>query len=128
MFTRGARVELTANHSVLLVCGIARTNYLLDYLTSCVGYLDLLQFGDHHAYRPEDIDLIANRYTHLPGERDNKIILTTEKDAVRLEAFGTSITSRQLPVFLLPLEVVFLFQDGVLFDNYIHQFLLNFKV
>ncbi len=128
MFTRGARIELTNKYSVLLVCGIARTEYLLDYVSECVGYLDLLHFGDHHVYRPEDIDLISSRYENLPGDSENKIILTTEKDAVRLEYFGTSITSRRLPVFLLPLEVVFLFEDGALFDNYIHQFLLDFKV
>lgn len=128
MFTRGARIELSSKHSVLLVCGIARTEYLVEYVSGVVGHLDLLQFDDHHVYQAQDLDLISSRFQNLPGEREIQIILTTEKDAMRLEPFGATITARNLPVFLLPLEVVFLFKGGDGFDRYIREFLLNFKV
>jgi tetraacyldisaccharide 4'-kinase len=128
MFTRGARIALSSRHSVLLVCGIARTEYLVEYISGIVGHLDLLQFDDHHVYQAQDLDVISSRFQNLPGERDIQIILTTEKDAMRLEPFGATITARNLPVFLLPLEVVFLFEGGEGFDQYIRQFLLNFKV
>ncbi|HLF62490.1 MAG TPA: tetraacyldisaccharide 4'-kinase [Saprospiraceae bacterium] len=126
MYTPGARIELSEKYSVLLVCGIAKPDYLFEYVYGRCGHVDLMQFGDHHIYQNEDLDIITSRFHYLPG--DYKMILTTEKDAVRLESFGPLITSRNLPIYLLPLEVVFLFQEGVRFDNHIRRFLLEFKV
>jgi tetraacyldisaccharide 4'-kinase len=126
MYVRGGRVELSDAISVLLVCGIANPEYLIAHVEERTGHLDIVTFEDHHAFLQEDLDLITKRYQALPG--DHKIILTTEKDAVRLESWGSLITSRNLPLYLLPVEVVFLFQDGMRFDQQIRKFLLDFRI
>lgn len=126
MYSPGERIVLSDDTSVLLVCGIAKTDYLHTYVSERAGVVDLMQFGDHHEYDQTDLELIVTRFKNLSGHK--KIILTTEKDAVRLEPFGTQISSQRLPLFLLPVEVVFLFQSGPAFNNSIHRFLLNFKI
>jgi len=126
MYSPGSRIELSADLSVLLVCGIAKTDYLYQYVQGRSGIVDLMQFEDHHDYNQSDLDLINMRFENLPGEK--KIVLTTEKDAVRLERFGTEITAAGLPLFLLPVEVVFLFDEGGAFNAHMHQLLLDFKI
>jgi tetraacyldisaccharide 4'-kinase len=85
-----------------------------------------MAFQDHHAYQQEDVELMAQRYDQLPGDR--KALITTEKDIVRLEPFGGFFARRKLPVFILPLEVVFLFNQGPAFDLQVKQLLLSFKI
>jgi tetraacyldisaccharide 4'-kinase len=125
MYAQTGRLELSEQSSVLLVCGIARTRYLIEYVSKITGHLEVLEFADHHAYQPADLDIIERRFQNLPGQ--NKCILTTEKDAVRLEAFGSFILTKNLPVYLLALEVIFLFNGGSRFDTMIRQYLLDFK-
>lgn len=126
MYVKGARMTLSDKHSVLLVSGIARTDYLFEYVASQAGHVDLMEYADHHRYTMEDINIIMSRFKHLEGLE--KIILTTEKDAVRLEAAGFSNVAAQLPIYLLPVEVVFLNGDGTRFDDQIRNRLLEFKV
>ncbi|MBL0129696.1 MAG: tetraacyldisaccharide 4'-kinase [Chitinophagaceae bacterium] len=58
-------------------------------------------------------------------ETSNKIILTTEKDAVRLVKFNNEIA--ELPVYVIPVRHSFLFQEGERFDNRVSDFIKNFK-
>ena len=44
--------------------------------------MKVCHFPDHHNFSREDLESIQKKFDSLPGER--KIILTTEKDAVRL--------------------------------------------
>jgi tetraacyldisaccharide 4'-kinase len=125
MYDSSQRLELTPGISVLLVCGIARKEPLVEYVSSHAGVVDILSFGDHHEYSFTDIEVISSRFTHLPGTQ--KVIITTEKDAVRLEVFGDVIIQRTLPVYVLPVEVIFLFDDSPAFASHIKSFLLNIK-
>ena len=65
--------------------------------------------------------------TYNKIESSKKIILTTEKDAMRLELHHQFIVDNKLPVYVLPVKVAFHFNEGEQFDNDIKQFLLNFK-
>ncbi len=126
MYPPQAQHVLSGFGAVLIVAGIARPDPLLNYVAGQVGVVDILLFDDHHDYSEADLTLIERRFQNLTGER--KMILTTEKDAVRLEVFGAFIVGHGLPVFVLPVEVVFPFGDGRRFEETIRQFLLDFKV
>ena len=126
MYPPSPAIGLRDLESALIICGIARPDALFDYIASEVENVDMSSFEDHHVYQSEDLQLLETRFRNLPGER--KVILTTEKDAVRLEPFGAFIKSHQLPVYILPIEVVFLFDRGPDFDRQIRQFLLAFRV
>jgi tetraacyldisaccharide 4'-kinase len=54
----------------------------------------------------------------------DKIIITTEKDAVRLQKYGDEL--RNLPFFVLPIAVSFLFSDARRFNDLIVHFIRNF--
>lgn len=111
---------------ILLVSAIANTDYLLRYLGEEVGSVNTLEFEDHHYFDEADLNDVLRRFDALPHR--NKIILTTEKDATRLELHEKFFLKNQLPVFVLPVEVVFCDNDEADFQAEVRQFLLDFKV
>lgn len=125
MWSPQHRIRITERHDILLVCGIARTEYLLDYLHSVAGAVKMIQFEDHHIYSRYDLEMIEKHFT--PMEGPEKIILTTEKDAMRLEPHREFLIRHNMSVFILPIKVAFLFDDQQRFDGWIKQFLLDFK-
>ena len=55
------------------------------------------------------------------------IILTTEKDATRLDIHRALLLQRNLPIYILPLRVEFNDEEPEAFDDVIKDWLLNFK-
>lgn len=74
--------SLTNQDSILLVSGIAHPRGLVKYLSRYSGNLKIMRFPDHHNFTQRDIRAIKKAYVNMEGKR--KIILTTEKDAVRM--------------------------------------------
>lgn len=119
------RAPLNQNLNVLLISAIARTEYLVSYLEEQVKKVSILQYEDHHYFTNYDISHLKRNFEQIPDA--NKIILTTEKDAMRLELHRTYLIENKLPVFVLPAEVAFHEEDGEAFNKVIRQFLLNFR-
>jgi len=86
----------------------------------------MISFRDHHLFEKTDIGRIRNKFNTLNS--DNKIIITTEKDTLRLDMHKSYLLQHNLPIYALPIEVKFLFDDGGKFDDEVKNFLLNFKV
>ncbi len=126
IFNPAYRIALDEKLDVLLICAIARTDYLLDYLKPRVSHVQSLEYEDHHVFTKFDLSNLVTNFKRLDSDR--KIILTTEKDAMRLEVHKRFIIENQLPLFVLPVEVSFLFKEQASFDDAVKSFLLNFKV
>ncbi|MCB9282487.1 MAG: tetraacyldisaccharide 4'-kinase [Lewinellaceae bacterium] len=119
------RLALDGNHHVLLLSAIAGTEYLTEYLEERTASLYSLEFEDHHYFSNYDISRLKEIFDNM--EAENKIILTTEKDAVRLELHRDFLLETRMPIFVLPLRVAFHFGEGPLFDQTVRDFLLNFR-
>ena len=91
--------------SALLFCGIAHPKPLIDKLKNQFKDLDVMTFGDHHAYKENDIRHILERFGQLAGEQ--KIIVTTEKDAARLTNYPYLCHFENAPLYDLPVSVRF---------------------
>lgn len=120
------RLELKPDLDVLLICAIARTEYLTDFLDEQVGSVSVMEFEDHHFFTKYDVAQLKENFERM--ESKNKVILTTEKDAMRLELHRQYIYENQMPVFVIPVQVRFHFGQKELFDEQVRQFLLDFKV
>jgi tetraacyldisaccharide 4'-kinase len=121
------KITINKDADILLVCGIAGPEYLLDYLKPKVARLDVLAFKDHHPFENIDLGRIAGEFQAKPI-RPNRYILTTEKDAMRLKIHEAFIHEQKLPIFVLPVEVMFMYNQGPVFDQMIKNWLLEFKV
>ena len=98
----------------------------MSYLEAQVDTLDAMPFEDHHYFTPHEMDQMAIRFRNLPTDKP-RIILSTEKDATRLALHGAWLQQQQLPVFILPVAVEFLFDQGPAFDQMMKDFLLAFE-
>jgi tetraacyldisaccharide 4'-kinase len=117
------KIYLNKETEVLLVSGIANPRPLKKMLESHSNCYQMLQYADHHIFSIDDLNDIKRRYENM--QTSNKIILTTEKDAVRLTKFGDQMEG--LPFYVLPVKHHFLFDEGPVFDTIITKFIKEFK-
>ncbi|MHB1922772.1 MAG: tetraacyldisaccharide 4'-kinase [Chitinophagaceae bacterium] len=110
--------------TVLLVCGIANPLPVKQYLDAFYPKVLLLKFPDHYFFTSRDIRQISMEFEKIQDPQ--KVIITTEKDAVRLILFSTDSSFQTLPVFVLPIEVKFLFEGEESFNNHIFDHLIKY--
>lgn len=113
----GDSVKLTSFGTVLLLTGIAHSDEMVAYVRKHCGVKEMI-LGDHHAYSASDIRIVRNRFAELKA--DNKAILTTEKDAVKLLELGNELLE-ELPIFTLPIEVRIHQQKDYVFDDIVQK-------
>ena len=91
--------------SIYLFCGIANPYPLEDHLKRKFNTLITNYYSDHHSYNDDDIDVILSGYKNVIG--NNKIIVTTEKDLMRLTNSSYICKFDNVPLFTIPIEVRF---------------------
>jgi len=125
LFNPVERLDLSPETDIILISGIAGTDYLMQYLKSNSAQIHSLEFGDHHDFSNAEIGSLKTAYDGLIAAK--KVIITTEKDAVRLSRHRKFIIENQLPIYNLPIEVRFTGSNGGLFNPYIRHKLLEYK-
>lgn len=115
--------DIKETKTALLLCGIANTYSLEDYLKKKYNTISKIQFNDHHNFTKKDIDHIIEKYDSMIGK--NKVIITTEKDAMRL--INSSFMNRfnDIPVFVLPIKIKFHKEAENSFDDEILNYINN---
>jgi tetraacyldisaccharide 4'-kinase len=108
---------------VLLVTGIANPKPLKKFLEERVETYYMMSYNDHHIFSMLDWKDIKKRFESIEAEK--KIILTTEKDAMRLLKFSQEMNG--MPFYVLPIEHRFLFNQENEFNDSIAQFIQHFK-
>jgi tetraacyldisaccharide 4'-kinase len=92
----------TEINQIVLVTGVANPKPLLDALSSLYS-LELIRFADHHNYTEKDIEQVHQKFANF--EASTTIVLTTEKDAVKLAEKASVVSQNQVPWFYVPIEV-----------------------
>lgn len=108
---------------VLLICGIANPTPLKDFITLQVNSYDMLRYPDHHIFDSDDLLDIKKQFEKIKSEK--KIIITTEKDGVRLQKFEQELAS--YPVYVLPIEHAILFNKAPEFHQQVISFITSFN-
>ncbi len=107
--------ELSERDTVMLLTGIAQPRYFVRHFSSFPFRKKVSHYPDHHDFTRNDLLEIERKFEEMGGER--KIIITTEKDAVRL-AFNPYFPDRLKPfVFYQPITVAM--EPGIRNDDLI---------
>ena len=108
--------------SILLVTGIANPAPLLEKLSAAYKEVVHARFADHHVFTKQDMASIMAKYNALPSQ--NKAIVTTEKDAVRLlsQHYNDNIPEAW---YYIPIETEFLWNEGENFNRQIIHYVKN---
>ncbi|TAH42552.1 MAG: tetraacyldisaccharide 4'-kinase [Bacteroidetes bacterium] len=100
-----AKYYMDKRFTILMVTGIANPSGIMEYLRRHTDKLETLIFPDHHEFSEKDIRKIQETYDNIANA--SKIIVTTEKDAMRLRNPEINSLVNHLPIFYIPIEVVF---------------------
>jgi len=114
---------ITPRDEVLLVCGIANPKPLKEYLLAKTHAYYQQDYSDHHIFSIDDLNEIKEKFNDIHAK--DKMILTTEKDAVRLIKFTEELAT--LPMYVLPIRHYFLFDEGQQFNELVTDFITNFQ-
>ena len=121
----GAKPIITgdlAQYDVLLVTGIANPKPFEKYIRNNAKSLQTIAFPDHHAFTEKDVRGISEKIIS-----ENKILITTEKDAVRLQQMKLSEASAKY-CYYVPVEMKFNNPNCFLFSFFQkNDFLCSFE-
>lgn len=119
LFVKSVNCPLTLkkikNFSTLVVTGIATPRPFEQYLQPFVKEMVSINFSDHHNFSEPDLKRIQNEFDMIPNK--HKLILTTEKDAVRLMNDPNFPAALKKYIYYVPLYVKFLLEEGADFDE-----------
>lgn len=95
--------SLTNRDTVMLVTGIANPRGFVRYFKNYPFKRVVSHFPDHHSFSRDDLNRLREKFDKTPGER--KLIITTEKDAVRFAHNPYFPASLKPFCFYLPIGV-----------------------
>ncbi len=108
------------NHSLLVLTGIASPGQLHNHLKQFSKHLEVLSFSDHHYYTEADLKLVLKKFEEIKS--DKKLIVTTEKDAIRLKDIENIPDEIKANLYYLSVSVKFL-DEG---ENEFNKKILNY--
>ena len=112
----------TEKTSVLLVTGIASPHQMEQDLRPYASRITPLPFPDHHYYTAQDVRHICQALETLPTPR---IIITTEKDATRLQGLQGLTPEARESLYVLPIRVEILQERNTklnqIIEDYVRQ-------
>lgn len=117
-------------HAVLLITGIANPQPLIDYLTLQVGEIIHLTYSDHFHYNNNELIKIKEKFDTI--DSSEKIMITTEKDLVRIKSVNKKPEAFIENLYYLPIEIKLLDKTKDLFNtkilNYVTENRSNSKI
>ena len=99
---------------VLLLTGIASPKQMYYDVKPHAKSIKTLAYGDHHAFKQKDIHHINETFANMPSP---KVIITTEKDMVRLETTEGLNDEVRKNLYVLPLRVSFMLEGEATFNE-----------
>jgi len=107
---------------VFLFSGIADPTPFHEFARSRWNVCGIKVYNDHHVYTGREVREIAAQLQEAGNKK--MMLLTTEKDAVKLKNNPETALLEDLPVFYLPVRMVFI-ENGPEFDQLIIEQILS---
>jgi len=105
----GKQHQLTPQTEVVLLTAIAHPEPMVKYLSEKFKIIHHYHFADHHYFSAEEIAEIQK--TFFSDKNQKRILVTTEKDSMRLIHNSFINQFDTIPLFSQPIEPYFLFQE-----------------
>ncbi|WP_321371217.1 tetraacyldisaccharide 4'-kinase [uncultured Draconibacterium sp.] len=100
---------------ILVVTGIAAPKQMHSFIKKLGSHMETLSFPDHHSYNTGDINEIQKRFNKINSNK--KIIVTTEKDAMRFKDMAEISDELKKAMYYLPVKIDFLKEEKKSFNN-----------
>lgn len=94
-----------SKYNCILITGIANPAPLANFIKEYANHFYHLNYPDHYVFTQKDFELIKNMFLEWQKHYPPVILVTTEKDAVRLKNISTAHFN--LPIFIAPIQLHF---------------------
>ena len=111
--------KLTSGTPVILLTGIANPKPIHQEISNHFFDIEFVTYNDHHSFTTKEMEALCKKIAEKGTEA---VIITTEKDAVRLRDTSLIDQTEQMPIFVLPIRVKFLFGKEEDFTRLINNF------
>lgn len=106
---------------ILMVSGIANPTPLKEHILENISEnIRVLEYSDHYSFKPSDFKHIEQTFNKISS--DDKMIITTEKDAMRLQKFSNIAGKLKNRIFYIPIHIEFLNQQSEAFNKQIIEY------
>ena len=105
--------DLKSTH-VLLLTGIASPKQIYYDVKPHATSINSLAYSDHHIFKQKDIHHINEVFASMPSP---KVIITTEKDMVRLETVEGLSDEVRSSLYVLPVRISFMLDGEATFNE-----------
>ncbi len=114
--------SIDSESAVLALAGISHPKTFIKYLTKTFSNVYPLIFPDHHPYskNKKEYNLIKNKFEKIIN--DKKVIITTEKDMIRLRNTPWLDDNIKPYLWYIPIKLSFLFDEEELFNQLIKSY------
>jgi tetraacyldisaccharide 4'-kinase len=112
--------KITAETTILLLTGIAKTEPLISEIKKYTNKIIHHAYADHHVFTQKNMLKLATDFNGLKTAK--KIIITTEKDAVRLSSNQFKTLLKDLPIYKWPITVGFINNQQEEFNKSIKKY------
>lgn len=102
-------ISTISTTQVLALAGIAKPDLFKAAIQQHASLHHFLRYRDHHHYTEKELKDWKERFELMSGTK--RIILTTEKDAKRLQNHSHKTHIENLPVYYWPMEIYFINGD-----------------
>lgn len=96
--------EVNSSKYVIALAGIAHPQSFIKHLRETRAHVSSMVFPDHHNYGREDMKDLIKKIKSSPDVK-NTIVVTTEKDAMRLRGLSGLPTGLKSRLYYLPISV-----------------------
>jgi tetraacyldisaccharide 4'-kinase len=116
VFASFSKQKHDSQQPIILLTGIANAQLLQEKIAKEYHLLTHIALADHHHYTQKSAEKISKTYQKL--QHKNPIILTTEKDFVKLQSPEIAVLLQHLPLYYLPIAIEFL-PSSIEFDTWV---------
>lgn len=117
--------KIRSDTTVLLITGIAKSKPLVEKTNEYFSDIIHHSYEDHHQFSEKNMRKLVSDFNQLKGKE--KIIITTQKDAVRLRTDEYKKLIGYLPIYEWPIETAFHNNGASNFDNDILEYVKKHK-
>jgi tetraacyldisaccharide 4'-kinase len=107
-------------YGIVLITAIADPSPLKEYLRNYFTEIIHIRFPDHHFFQEKDILNVTKKWNELKSPE--KLILTTEKDSIRLRESTGIPDHLNEKFYFVPVKIMFFGDDKQKFDNLILEY------
>lgn len=108
------------SYSIIVLTGIAAPNLIYTHLKQYSRKIEIVSYPDHYYFTLSDIESVMNKFDNL--QTDKKMIITTEKDSMRLKDMTNLPENFKMNLYYLPVKIKFL-DEG---ENEFNKKILNY--